>query len=551
MDYFDILNFKREPFSNSPDPDFFYQSGQHTGCLQQLELAVRLKRGLNVVIGHVGTGKTTLCRELIRRLDGDGHIDTHLMLDPGMRTDSAFLSAVVGHFSGNMPPANGNDDQKKETIKQFLFAQGVQKDRTTVLIIDEGQKITPSCLEILREFLNYETNTHKLLQIVIFAQQEFDHIIAAHPNFRDRINLRLELKPLGLRDTTALIRYRVDVSGGGSASRLFSLPALVAIYRATQGYPRRIIHLCHRILLTLIIQNRRRAGWRLVRASVRRTAVAPRCWRWRWPVAAGAAILIAAMLSGPARWLESSDVPFAGSAAAIHAPIAAAPTQTDASKFQRQTAALDSPLPPSRSDTPPPAPARSSSPMAAAAGDPKPAVGNPPMLAPMPARLGRLTIRPSETLGELIQTIYGQFAPSYLDAVGEANPHIGNPDTLEVGDVIHFPAIPAEIRPPAVDVWWVQLAVHRHLEDALRELQRIERRGTAARLIPYWNPEQGLIFALVLRACFYDERVADHALTMAGPVLYPDARIQAFQSDATVFFSNPFQETPVRNSNRS
>ena len=114
MDYFDILNFAREPFSNSPDPDFFYQSVQHTGCLQQLELAIRLRRGLNVVIGHVGTGKTTLCRELIRRLDGDGQIDTHLMLDPGMRTDSAFLSAVVGHFSGKMPPEGSHIESARD-----------------------------------------------------------------------------------------------------------------------------------------------------------------------------------------------------------------------------------------------------------------------------------------------------------------------------------------------------------------------------------------------------------------------------------------------------
>jgi general secretion pathway protein A len=100
MDYFSILDLKREPFSNSPDPAFFYPSAQHTACLQQLELAIRLRRGLNVVIGHVGTGKTTLCREMIRRLDSDDTISTCLMLDPGMHSDSAFLSAVVEQLTG-------------------------------------------------------------------------------------------------------------------------------------------------------------------------------------------------------------------------------------------------------------------------------------------------------------------------------------------------------------------------------------------------------------------------------------------------------------------
>ena len=98
------------------------------------------------------------------------------------------------------------------------------ENHTTALIIDEGQKMAPSCLEILREFLNYETNTHKLLQIVIFAQKEFDQIIADTPNFADRINLRLEMNPLGFGETMALIHFRIQVAGGGPAGR----PARVA-----------------------------------------------------------------------------------------------------------------------------------------------------------------------------------------------------------------------------------------------------------------------------------------------------------------------------------
>ncbi|MGD8724773.1 MAG: type II secretory pathway protein, partial [Desulfobacterales bacterium] len=66
MDYFNILNLKQEPFSNSPDPDFFFHSREHRECLQKLELSLLLRRGLNVIIGDVGTGKTTLCRQLIR-----------------------------------------------------------------------------------------------------------------------------------------------------------------------------------------------------------------------------------------------------------------------------------------------------------------------------------------------------------------------------------------------------------------------------------------------------------------------------------------------------
>ena len=82
MKYYEILNLKTEPFSNSPDPELFYDSEQHVACIQQLELSLRLKRGLNTVIGDVGTGKTTLCRQLIRKFSNDEDFICHLILDP-------------------------------------------------------------------------------------------------------------------------------------------------------------------------------------------------------------------------------------------------------------------------------------------------------------------------------------------------------------------------------------------------------------------------------------------------------------------------------------
>ena len=99
MDYFKILNMTKEPFSNSPDPAFFFQSQQHVQILQKLELAIRLRRGLNVVVGHVGTGKTTLCRQLIRRFDGDPKVETHLILDSHMNTPLEFLTTGCHLFN--------------------------------------------------------------------------------------------------------------------------------------------------------------------------------------------------------------------------------------------------------------------------------------------------------------------------------------------------------------------------------------------------------------------------------------------------------------------
>ena len=130
MDYFSILNLNREPFSNSPDPDYFYHSRQHLDCLQKLELSLHLRRGLNVIIGEVGTGKTTLCRQLIRRFSQRKEMETHLILDPLFKDSGDFLTTVVKLLSGKKMPEGTTDWQAKEFIKHSLFARGSTKKRS-------------------------------------------------------------------------------------------------------------------------------------------------------------------------------------------------------------------------------------------------------------------------------------------------------------------------------------------------------------------------------------------------------------------------------------
>ncbi len=279
MDYFTILNLRREPFSNTPDPELFYPSRNHVECLQRIEMAIRLKRGLNVVIAEVGTGKTTLCRQLIQQISttaGNEMIDLHLILDPSFSSSGEFLSVIAGYFGLIRCGENivdRSDWQLKESIKNYLLTKGVEEGKITALLIDEGQKLPDFCLEILREFLNCETNDRKLLQIVIFAQNEFRKKIDAQANFADRINLCYSLTPFGFRETCRMIKYRIDETSGNGAGRvLFTLPGLFAVYRATGGYPRAINMLCHHVMLALIIQNRVKAGWSLVHSCAGRLA---------------------------------------------------------------------------------------------------------------------------------------------------------------------------------------------------------------------------------------------------------------------------------------
>ncbi|MBI9077657.1 MAG: AAA family ATPase [Desulfatibacillum sp.] len=270
MDYFQLLDLKKEPFSNSPDPEFFYGSRQHQGCLQKLELSVRLRRGLNVVVADVGMGKTTLCRQLIRRFASDPDVRTHLLLDPACSNAHEFLCIIAQLFGLPGDPEKDTERQLKERIKDFLFSQGVEKGKVIALIIDEGQKLPFHCVEVLREFLNYETNASKLLQIVIFAQTEFDEVLRQHNNFADRVSLYQTLTPLSFGETKALVRFRLREAAEGVVPAIFSESGFWAVYLATGGYPRKIVELGYKVLLALILQNKKRATWRLVRSCAKR-----------------------------------------------------------------------------------------------------------------------------------------------------------------------------------------------------------------------------------------------------------------------------------------
>ena len=168
MSYYENLQLKKEPFSTSPDPEFLYRSSEHNAALKRLEIAIRLKRGLSVILGDVGTGKTTLSRALLQEFSQDHDFIFHMILDPTYNSEFQFLETLVNTFQIT-PNARTTHDYKEE-IEKYLFKKGVDENKTIVLLIDEGQKLASNFLEELRTLLNYETNEYKLLQLIIMIQ---------------------------------------------------------------------------------------------------------------------------------------------------------------------------------------------------------------------------------------------------------------------------------------------------------------------------------------------------------------------------------------------
>ncbi len=254
MSYFEALGLKKEPFSTSPDPDFFYRSSEHNTALHRLEIAIRLRRGLSVILGDVGTGKTTLSRTLLQSFDGEDNYIFKLILDPTYKSEFQFLSSLTKMF-GVKPNFRSTLDYK-EAIEQYLFKKGVDENKTIILLIDEGQKLSHSFMEILRTLLNYETNEYKLLQLIVLAQVELLPRIKRIKNFYDRITMKYTINPLDEKEMAEMIRYRLHKAGLAPGRELFSEDGLKAIYQYTQGYPRQISVFSHNALEYIVMNDK-------------------------------------------------------------------------------------------------------------------------------------------------------------------------------------------------------------------------------------------------------------------------------------------------------
>ena len=255
MGYYESLNLIREPFSTSPDPAFLYRSSAHNSVLKRLEISIRLKRGLSVILGDVGIGKTTLSRALLQEFANDDDFIFHMILDPTYNSEFQFLETLVNMF-GITPNARTTHDYKEE-IEKYLFKKGVDENKTIVLLVDEGQNLAANYLEVLRTLLNYETNEYKLLQLVIMSQMELLPRIKRIKNFYDRIALKYIINPLDLKETEEMILFRLQQAGFPKDRNLFDQDSVKIIFESSQGYPRKIAMLCHNALEELIIQDKK------------------------------------------------------------------------------------------------------------------------------------------------------------------------------------------------------------------------------------------------------------------------------------------------------
>lgn len=263
MSYYKVLGLDREPFSTSPDPDFFFSSKEHDLALTNLLIELHLRRGLSVILGDVGTGKTTLSRKLIQCLKEKGNFLLNIVLDPSFESEHPFMNSLIRNFdihlaasSDEMRIREANIVDLKEVLQRFLYEKCVIENKTVVLIVDEAQKLTRASMETLRMLLNYETNENKLLQLVLLGQLELYTKIIEIANFFDRVSFKYVLNPLGVEETKELVNFRMRQAGYGGRREFFLDESIELIHEISRGYPRKITMLCHRALKVAVMKNK-------------------------------------------------------------------------------------------------------------------------------------------------------------------------------------------------------------------------------------------------------------------------------------------------------
>jgi general secretion pathway protein A len=234
--YLTFFNLNEEPFNTTANPRFFYQSPIHSTALGKTEFTVDAKKGLTIVFGDTGYGKSTLARLLHGKFKEKGYISV-LLTNPNYPTTNSLLRTIIQEFQ--LPKTSKAFKENLDIFKNYLFEQAVENNETIVLIIDEAQTLRIPLLELLRQIINYETNDMKLLQLVLFSQEQLRTKLA-HPlarNFRSRIALASTLEAMGKKEHAEMIDFRWRVASGNQ-QHPFTPEALEAIYIHSNGMPR-------------------------------------------------------------------------------------------------------------------------------------------------------------------------------------------------------------------------------------------------------------------------------------------------------------------------
>jgi len=262
--YLDFFGFREKPFDLTPDPKYLYLSPKHKEVLAHLVFGLQENNGFLKIIGEVGTGKTTICRSFLKELRED--FNFAYIFHPCVNS-LELLQSINAEF--DIPSESRSKKTLIQHLNRFLVEQRKAGNRVAV-IIDEAQDLQPAVLEELRLLSNLETETEKLIQIVLIGQPELDKLLSKPElrQLRQRITIQWELLPLNKEEARGYIQHRLNVARGKGKVRL-GPQASDWIYKYTQGIPRMINVVADRALLIAYTQGTKRITPKIIKQAAK------------------------------------------------------------------------------------------------------------------------------------------------------------------------------------------------------------------------------------------------------------------------------------------
>ncbi|WP_028114434.1 ExeA family protein [Ferrimonas kyonanensis] len=283
--YKGFYGLTESPFSIAPNPAFLFLSGRHREALAHLTYGLGEHGGFVLLTGEVGTGKTTVSRSLLAQLPDN--TDTAFILNPAL-TELELLATLCDELKIGYDP-DPTLKQLTDKISAFLLANH-QAGRNTVMIIDEAQHLKPEVLEQLRLLTNLETDTRKLLQVILIGQPELQELLQRRElrQLAQRITARYHLLPLTREEVAFYVQHRLQVAG--RPQPLFKPGAIRALHQYSGGVPRVINLLCERALMGGFAHQKIHLGRREVEAAAAEVLGIKAKARGRWPWLAATAV---------------------------------------------------------------------------------------------------------------------------------------------------------------------------------------------------------------------------------------------------------------------
>lgn len=249
MNYTEYFQLTQEPFSNAPINSFYFNSPTHSRALNKLIFSISNMKGLAILVGDIGTGKTTLARKLLEHLPEEEYEAALLVIIHSNINPNWILKRIAIQMGVESP-----SDEKPTLMTQIYqrLVEIYEEGRKAVVLIDEAQMLnSKEVMEELRGLLNLEIPGKKLLNFAFFGMKELDNTMELDPPLKQRVSTRILLEPLDEESTEGYIRHRLRLAG--AKRMLFTNEALKAVYQYSNGIPRLINTICDNALFEAYI----------------------------------------------------------------------------------------------------------------------------------------------------------------------------------------------------------------------------------------------------------------------------------------------------------